>query len=395
MKRYLQNPSLSILFICLAAACPAQDRQPVRIDPGVPEPVDYIRRVGQQPQSWYEQQALLWEKVIQASPERNQAWKYYYLATEYGFRGTEGSIEERRARLGEILAQMEQAVPGSYEFLMMKHRQGEGGLDVLKQAVQLPSRDAEVYYSLISLYETSGSTSEAEAAYQALYADQDISPVLLDYNYNMLMSVGQGGVLFTNGDNDTYPAWVLQRVKGIRTDVTVINVFLMRQPGYLEYLLAERDIQLSLEELPDRAAPAFLAAFCKAMAIDYPDIPVYTAMTLSQVFTRPMAEHLYMVGLAYQYHSSRLENVALLVENWEQRFRLDHLSMDWYTDLHPSFTMLNNSLQLNYITPMALLVEYYREHGQNERVGSLKRMAMGLIQKADKSTALKTLVESW
>ncbi|MFW6020069.1 MAG: hypothetical protein ACOCPM_05755 [Bacteroidales bacterium] len=56
---------------------------------------------------------------------------------------------------------------------------------------------------------------------------------------NYLSSVSQDGLLFTFGDNDTYPLWYLQTQRNIREDVSVINTSLLNARWYLAMLIEQ------------------------------------------------------------------------------------------------------------------------------------------------------------
>lgn len=334
---------------------------------------------------WYKTQANLWKTETEKNPQNAMAWVYWYRSVRYSLMTCGADLKSAsccsRPLLDSIMIKMGKILPNSYEYNYLMYYNGMSNPEMAKylmKALEIAPDRPEIMSDLVTYYDIQCNQAKVDEYCKKWYACNELSPGILAWNYNMMVSLDKDAIIFLGGDMDTYPKMILQSTKNFRKDVKILNVYLLLNESFRNGKLKEMRIptfEQKPEKFKDRSS--FQKAIISHIVKNAGSRPVYFALSLPEECYQEYKDSIYNEGLVYKYSKERYDNIAVSKKNYEKLFLLDYIREQFTDDISQNIVNLSN---LNYLAAFIPLYEHYKLSGDFQKQKELGELMLTIAR---------------
>jgi tetratricopeptide (TPR) repeat protein len=349
-----------------------------------PEKIVSMRQVVYDTET-YDKLAKLWEKYYEEFPSEDAYANWMYAARYAGWENYESLLNEG---LNEYIANPTML----YLSALLKHGSKDNleAISLLERAVELDPSYLDPWFALAVDYMGSGNMEKADAAFRKLLEEGAISDEVMDYNYNVLTLLDKNAILITNGDNDTYPIWILTGILNFRPDVRVVNRSLLNSEWYPIHIIKNEGIPnfITQNELNDLRSKTFKNL--KSKKIKMQPMGLFSDTLLTQIINSASKENrpvylsatLYSTNVINEYrddganlglvtqivpsNKNYSNQIKQIVNKWIYEFRTAGLK-SWQLN-HSKKADAGKRLMMNYAGALSSLMEAITKYAPGKRL---------------------------
>lgn len=343
---------------------------------------------------WYQEQLTLWEEEVKTNPKNPDAWLNAFTAMRM-VKVHNG--KKTQADLDAFVEKMKTNIPGTYEYYFIlshntSHTQHKERAENIIKAYEIDPKRPETYNPLLAVYEVKQDKEKLKEVCTQYFNLNVMSPGLMSWAYNCLISCEPNAVLLVNGDSDTFCTLIWQYAKNIRPDVVILNPHLMFYNPELrkKYFqsLGIPDFDMTAEKIDGKLVQKLCNHIRK-----HSDKPFYYSGICMNIpeWYEDVKDSVYWVGFAGKYSSVRFDNIAALKKNLEKNYLLDYIKVPVQNELSSSIV---NEFNVAMLAPFLTLYFHYKESEESEKSQNILEYINAIATRAELTKEVNEILKT-
>lgn len=294
--------------------------------------------------------AAVWKSLCDARPaDVNAQFNWFRSERNARLSSNNGRLQQKdEAELNSIAERINTTAPGSFEQHLSSYYVAfprQAAFKELEQANTAGPDRVELILPMLTRANVNGDKAGLDQWCGLLERRGGLAPALADVASDLLLSVDDGGIVFTNGDMDAAPALVQQRLHDERRDILIVDQRLLADAAYRQRIWNEAKAS--------GPVPAPGPAFARAL-ISATKRPVFLALSLDREWFDAFQGQLCATGIAFAISGRDGCSTRTLEQRWGLMKK----------------TMAAGPLSRNYLLPGSILLQKYRSEPTDEKHAS-------------------------